>query len=1299
MTSTAASAGRLKVWHESLWSAREDVAQAISQDGMTLLTRTPLPRGTKVFLEFPQEADGLRVGVDATVTHSGQDRMGVRFNGLDAAGRAVVAAWVERLPAPPQDMLLPDALDLPVTPPPVTPAPLPDEASLVETVLTPEPPPPPPKVMAAPVPMALPLTPPPVARRPAYAQADTLPDLMLEDVPATPTLGMDATQDLPVVAQLPDVAQQQETPVQDMPPLVGAAAVPHEDDLFDNLLSDPQGAAPAAPLEPAVPVASEDSGNAAMPWETGASDVPPELLDTSALDALSAGLDEPAPTPAPSDLDLAPLTPAGGASTAAPPPRLLSMPPPSDPEAPGVGDLFEGLGDPLNAPAAGEVDLFAQAQPATPAPLQDDPLPLASQDSLSELLAEPVPPVQDSLPPMPPVESPQVPVTPPPVGAPASFEASLQDVKLDSVPGMTAVASMLPQVAVPAPPPAAFGRPVTAAGVYRPIQDGVTLGALEAPAPGASPAVGLDEIAPGSDVLPDLELDTTSGDAFFETNWTQEPEGTPPAPPAADVAASGSASLDHNAPVTRDPLFDAWGQAVMVPQLAEETSPPRPSFSDDPDAPAPGAPLLDAPALGDLPPVESLAFQGFGDQTAQVEIPAGVQAFAWAVQNAPPSQQGVPGTPRVPQDSPDFDPVFDLAPVDEPAPPPPPARPAMPAVLATPPPLAPAPAPPAPEPARDSPPPHAPPAFLDLGAPMRHPTPAPMRLRSSTPAATPVRPPVSTRAPAAPPAPVVPSAPAPAAFGAPRSSSGAPLLSMDAAHPPAPVAPGSSPRLPPIPAASSPQLPTLPQPVVPPTQPVAQQYDASFDAALEQGFPSVATPALGSAQGPGGRVSNSSLPTMGPVIPSSGAGTGSRPLPPPGAFGPPPALSVDAASIMPSTGAGTGSRPLPAVLTLGTPAGGLPTVPPTLPAAAAPPAPLFVAPEAQDPFAFERAVDTDHASRSALVGGGAGGFLGDDTSNPGVDLTGAGTTGLMGAPRQHTPSNEPPLSRPDPMVAQAALGDLDLSGSPADALPLASGAEMLMQHPENRFSNSGGERSRTEDALPAVGGILLDGQVPAASFGPPPGGPPAFGRPATGVPPGFGPPPGSPFGTPASSPGFGAPPSAPGFGAPPSAPGFGAPASAPAFGAPPSAPGFGAPSSAPHFGAPQSTPGFGGPPPVFAAPSSPPATFGRPVTGEPLMAAFGRPRTNVDPNASPLAPPAPQADEDLPLVVQGQLLPPAGAAPAGLPPAARWRPAMTPQAQQPAPPLGQVPPTQPAATTGPAAPNLSAEIDRLFDED
>jgi len=99
------------------------------------------------------------------------------------------------------------------------------------------------------------------------------------------------------------------------------------------------------------------------------------------------------------------------------------------------------------------------------------------------------------------------------------------------------------------------------------------------------------------------------------------------------------------------------------------------------------------------------------------------------------------------------------------------------------------------------------------------------------------------------------------------------------------------------------------------------------------------------------------------------------------------------------------------------------------------------------------------------------------------------------------------------------------------------------------------------------------------------------------------------------------------------------------------------------------------------------------------MAAFGRPRTNVDPNASPLAPPAPQADEDLPLVVQGQLLPPAGAAPAGLPPAARWRPAMTPQAQQPAPPLGQVPPTQPAATTGPAAPNLSAEIDRLFDED
>ena len=81
----------------------------------------------------------------------------------------MVAAWVERLPAPPQDMLLPDALDLPVTPPPVTPAPLPDEASLVETVLTPEPPPPPPKVMAAPVPMALPLTPPPVARRPAYA--------------------------------------------------------------------------------------------------------------------------------------------------------------------------------------------------------------------------------------------------------------------------------------------------------------------------------------------------------------------------------------------------------------------------------------------------------------------------------------------------------------------------------------------------------------------------------------------------------------------------------------------------------------------------------------------------------------------------------------------------------------------------------------------------------------------------------------------------------------------------------------------------------------------------------------------------------------------------------------------------------------------------------------------------------------------------------------------------------------------------------------------------------------------------
>jgi hypothetical protein len=283
----------------------------------------------------------------------------------------------------------------------------------------------------------------------------------------------------------------------------------------------------------------------------------------------------------------------------------------------------------------------------------------------------------------------------------------------------------------------------------------------------------------------------------------------------------------------------------------------------------------------------------------------------------------------------------------------------------------------------------------------------------------------------------------------------------------------------------------------------------------------------------------------------------------------------------------------------------------------------------EDPFSFQREVEPDLTNRDQMFAP-APEFLGDVNSGPGIEVTGMGAT-AVGQPRM-TPSSQPPLQRPDPMVQDPSLGggglDLgeDLSGSSDDPVPLASGAEMLFAHPDNAYSGNNnawlGEPA-PDDEMPAlVGGVLLD---PPAGLNPASPHLPNMMPAATGV----------------------------------------------------------VPVHTPY-------------PPVL--PVSPPAMQLQPHVRPPAPPAGPYPTVTVPPpGLSPFGPPS---EDDLPVLVQGQLLPPMGFAPApaqpgSVPPPNLWQPQYPGVTLAPPPP--PAPPAQPDASTGKTP--LQSEIDRLFDEE
>ena len=221
---------------------------------------------------------------------------------------------------------------------------------------------------------------------------------------------------------------------------------------------------------------------------------------------------------------------------------------------------------------------------------------------------------------------------------------------------------------------------------------------------------------------------------------------------------------------------------------------------------------------------------------------------------------------------------------------------------------------------------------------------------------------------------------------------------------------------------------------------------------------------------------------------------------------------------------------------LGSPAVSLappPQASPPLTAPALPPSAVGTAldvPEDPDnPFGFERSVDVDPSARDALVGAshldmGALGGPEDDLMPPPADLLGRAGAGLSQGPNL---SQEPPLRPSDPMVRDPNLEGM-LDGSPSDPVPLASGADMLFAHPENRFSQqaSWGQPGSApgaqpplgedEDMPPVVGAVLLDAGPQAAAgtplgnamdeifggpVGAPPGGAPPFSSDDDDIPP------------------------------------------------------------------------------------------------------------------------------------------------------------------------------------------------------
>ncbi|MBI5498166.1 MAG: hypothetical protein HY904_24400 [Deltaproteobacteria bacterium] len=1006
-------------------------------------------------------------------------------------------------------------------------------------------------------------------------------------------------------------------------------APPTEEALFGVLSEVPATPPPELPAAPPVaeeaPLVIPDlAGPADAAWDT-----PPAIAEFGA------------PLPAPPADSLAPLDAAPASSL--PPlegePTIPAMAAPvmepgwdSLPATPAPG-ADAASAEEASAPPPAAVPDDVNPPPALPQPPFELP---TAPEQVGAPLSEPpmVPDVTEaaagfeSL--MTPIPGGQplaadVPPPPAPAAAPSPLEGLFDEVPAAAPPAPPAVLVSPP---APAPAPKATPAGLDFLDIPLPLARPAPAPAAEAPAPPPVLA-GPVELALPADMEPVPAAEPgTADDTLFETNWTgtDAPAVAAPTPGDEVAVADDIGDLSAAPPAAPapalDPLFQAWGQPNPAPALAEDSLVPRPAA----------------------------AAEMFTDATVQVQVPQGLKAFDWAMgQQAPAAEPAPPPVTAAADkgygpDHPEFDPVFDLP--EHQLPPPGQARASAAAAAEG-----------EPEGGLATTEMHVP-ASLQPAADA-HAAPAPRLLAPELEDMLP---------PAPPPAPVAPEVPPeeqPATFaeqpvgvvasladypaaplGVTEGAANVDLSGLDAPAE-APYAPPVAPAVPPIsPAAPAPPalgaaLPNFAAEAAEEAEP--STYDPDFDRELE-----------------GPVVQAAPVAPPEPTFVVAGTPVGSPAAPPVLAAGypPPPAYA-------PPAYAPPYAPP-----------------PPPPPAYAPPPAP----PAPPDMFAYERNIEADPNGRAALLGSGAQGFLVDPSSAPTADLVGSGSVSMSGP--LGSSSKEPPLGRIDPMVRDPSMGisDLALDGNPDDPMPLASGSEMLMDHPENRYSGNAWNAvphtapAAAEDDIPAVvGGVLLEG-APAA--GPQPGYPPqqpAYGAYApagypaaqTPYPPQAGYPPPQQQGYPPAQPAYPQPagyPPQPGYppqaypqpqGYPPQ-PGYPAPAyPQPAYPQPPGYPPAAYPQQQP-YGAPQAYPQQYAPPPPAGAPAAA-------YPGYPSPPAAGS--TNVDDLFGEPGAPPPSAP---PTGVPG----PYGAPPQG------W----------PAPPAAPQPPQ-----AGKQA--LRNEIDKLFDDD
>ncbi|WP_370643927.1 TIGR02266 family protein [Myxococcus sp. RHSTA-1-4] len=542
----------MKLKHETVGSFAEEFATNLSPGGMFVRSRTPQPVGTPVKFEV-QIAGGVRVLRGAAMVRwvrevgdpAGPPGMGLQFQELDEASRALVDMMLQRKPGAAAPAVSPLPSVAPVVAPsvaptvaPVAPRVAPVQARPATSVPTAPPAPARPAAMA--VPPARPAAPPaPRAAPPAPRAAggvalDSLfDDLESADGPAAP-VGDEPFSFPPPVASEPPTPAPFLAPVSYTPP--PPAAANDVDIPLDELIASTPP--PPASLEADEPLPGLDFELEAPVTGTPVAmgmplDEPPiEVGVTVEVEPSSSHAASPSGGALEFELDL------GDAVETAPPPRAAASVAPPPPAA-SAGGSFEF-----------ELDM-GDAMAEAPAPRSGGgsiEFELDLSDAMEEAPVAPPPPPRAAA----------KPVAPPPPPAPAAAARSGGSFEFDL--DLSDAMEEAPAVAPPPPPRAAAVAPVK-------------------PPPPPAPSGG------------SIEFDLDLSDAMEEAPPAKPPPAParPVAPPPAPVAAA--AVRPPPPPVAPPPAPPA---APVLPNVRREA----------PRAPEPvGTPTVLAPAAAKQAPV------------------------------------------------------------------------------------------------------------------------------------------------------------------------------------------------------------------------------------------------------------------------------------------------------------------------------------------------------------------------------------------------------------------------------------------------------------------------------------------------------------------------------------------------------------------------------------------------------------------------------------------------------------------------------------------------------------------------